>query len=478
MTRRLVFRGKGVFSGFGMCQNKRGTHHISRSITTESAKAPITASAKAPVTESAAPTHEEASNMRALVELDKSMRAHNIGESWRWYQELTSRSEREAPVNNPSLLIASSVVPRRAAGSARFQMMRAHTCMLQALDLRKQFGYNKEDLYKLGAMASAVLRNVTREGVALSSAHLNKILRLLTVSGSVEAACEIWQYAALSGVARDVTNYNSMISCLISAKAYDYAFTLVNEMVPSGIQPNSATHNLRIKLHGLVGDLQAARDLFAYTCGLPGPKAARKSDKKPEYWADAVEDFWLCGATTATYNIMLDVLGMNGLVDEMHELLVRMCGLDTSGKIPTIEMLTRMVREGAVELPCKPLALSIKTFHVLIKWRAKYWDLEAAEQYLLLMVACGFKPVPKTFKQIITYETVRRDLRKCNELALRMVTEYGLKPSAFLVRMLEWATEENNAMKEKIRISEEQSLASSLFGFSWKSKPEDPPPPS
>ncbi|KAJ1801586.1 hypothetical protein LPJ59_000151 [Coemansia sp. RSA 2399] len=450
MTGRLVFRGKSVLSRVGVCQTKRGARHISKSAT---------------------PTYEEASNMRALVELDKSMRAHNIGESWRWYQELAGRNERETPVNKP--LIASAVVPRRMAGSAGIQMMRAHTCMLQALNLRKQFGYDKEDLYKLGAMTSAVLSNVTREGVTLSSAHVNRILRLFTVSGNVQAACQIWQYAALSGVARDVTNYNSMISCLISAKEYDYAFTLVNEMAPSGIQPNSTTHNLRIKLHGLVGDLQAARDLFAYTCGSPGPKPTRKSDKKTEYWADAVEDFWLCGATTVTYNIMLDVLGMNGLVDEMHELLVRMCGLDASGEIPTTETLTRMVREGAVELPRKPLALSIETFHVLIKWHAKYWDLEAVEQYLLLMVACGFKPVPKTFKQIITHETVGRDLRKCSELALRMVTEYGLKPSAFLVRMLERATEENNAMKEKIKMSEKQGLTS-LFGFSWKSKPKDP----
>ncbi|KAJ1665194.1 hypothetical protein EV178_003372 [Coemansia sp. RSA 1646] len=493
MNSRLVFPGRNVLLRYVLSQTKRDVHRVASKTANSPTREEETSngenrptrkeinrtanrSAKQKIREAASTQDiQDASNGKVMRMLETNMRSHNIGESWRWYQELVSRNEREPRMSAPP--VPSAVVPRRVANSAEMRMIRAHTCMLDTLCVKHQFGYNKLELRQLGVMAREVLGGITRVGGTLSSTQANAIILLFTASGDAQAAHQVWQYAALSGLARDVTNYNSFIACLTAARQYDQAFALVQEMQSSGIQPNTLTQNLLIKLHGLTGNLQAAKDTFAFTCSFPGDltkAATRYSDKKHSYWDDAVEDLCLCGGTVQTCNAMLDVLGMNGLVDEMHELLIRMCKLDTSAGVPGPDKITRMIQSGSFLLPRGPLAPNMDTFHTLIKWRSEYWDLDTAEQYVQLMDACGFAPVSKTFKLMITYKTVARDLQKCSELAFRMVSDYKIDPSPYLIKMLEWATEENDKMEESIRISEAQR-PSSFLGFSLKSRSDSPP---
>ncbi|KAJ2547380.1 hypothetical protein EV175_005245 [Coemansia sp. RSA 1933] len=405
------------------------------------------------------PLNREACNAEVMGRFMNSVRDHRISDAWKWYRVLAERSHGEGSEEEKGV-IPGQAVARRVANGMSVRMMTVYGNMLQALSIKDQFGYNREDLRQMVAMACEVLDSMAQMGGTLSSAQLNWTMRLFAAAGDVKAAQAVWQHATLGGLARDVTNYNAFMACMVSANELDQAFALLREMAASGIQPNMMTQNMSIMLHGLAGDLQSARDVFSFVCSFPGPLAnvhRRFTDaSKHQYWHDSVEDLCLCGPRTATYNAMLDVLGMNGLVDEMHELLVRMCHIDTSNGVPSAADITRMLQNGTFELPHRPLAPDRKTFHVLIKWRAQYWDLDTAEQYVRLMAACGIKPVPKTFKLMITPKTAEQQVDRCLELVELMAEEYNLEQPMSIIRMLDRATRSRDEMKEMIRISEEE----------------------
>ncbi|KAJ2098826.1 hypothetical protein IW146_009897, partial [Coemansia sp. RSA 922] len=222
----------------------------------------------------------------------------------------------------------------------------------------------------------------------------------------------------------------------IYVKEYERAFEVVKEISEAGLQPNASTKGFLIRLYGRTGDLAAARRVFDGVSG---------------------------GGAVLAYNDMLDVLGMNGLVDEMRQLFLKMTGL--AAFTNDLSELTADAYRQAVRV----VAPDRETFHVLIKWHSQYWDIDTATQYVRVMTEVfDIQPVAKTFKLIITPQTAVREFQKCASVGVLMGEKYGIEPPVYILRTLERAGKKLASMEEKIRKSEAQrsSVFSGLFGSS------------
>ncbi|KAJ2814298.1 hypothetical protein GGI24_006431, partial [Coemansia furcata] len=167
----------------------------------------------------------------------------------------------------------------------------------------------------------------------------------------------------------------------IFTKEYERAFKVVEEITEAGLRPNVLTQSYLIRLYGQSGDLAAARRVFDGVSG---------------------------GGSVLAYNEMLDVLGMNGLVEEMRQLFLQMTGL--SAFTSDLSELTADACQRAVSMAIP----NRETFHALIKWHSQYWDVDMATKYVRAMSeAFGIQPVAKTFKLIITHQTATREFQKC-----------------------------------------------------------------
>ncbi|KAJ1991196.1 hypothetical protein GGI25_004838 [Coemansia spiralis] len=421
-------------------------------------------------------------NRQIVGELERNARNHNIEQSWKWYATLLHRCHNESQhstASSSSPCPTRAVISRRMANSASIHLDAAHTAVFSTLSLKNHHGYTRHHMDELTLMVKDVLKSAANK--QLAGGQINQLLGLFATSNNMEAARQLWQHAVLSGMPLDVANYNAYLNCMVFTKNYDLAFELVREMRESGRQPNSYTQQLLVRLYGLTGDLRSARGVFAFVCSFPGPAdqaAARYTDGADQYWDNAVEDLNLCGPTVGLYNEMLDVLGMNGLVDEMHALFLRMLGLEPAASIAD---LVDGMASKKISVQNAPIVPNRDTFHTLIKWHAKYWDLDTAEALVQMMYMCGAQPVPKTLKLMVNRETAMRDAQRCGSLALKMATEYGVTPSQNVVRTLEWAVKKTEEMRAMVE--EAESQRSSIFGLaldalSPKAWSEDKPTPA
>ncbi|KAJ1934946.1 hypothetical protein EC988_008645, partial [Linderina pennispora] len=276
--------------------------------------------------------------------------------------------------------------------------------ILSVLNLKHVVSYTPYHASRMTERIKKVLKTVAESGGALTSRDLNALLGYFASIKNSEAADHIWQYAALSGMPRDITNYNSYVNAKLVVGELDRALETIREIRRAGLQPNSYTQASLIRLYGLLGDLEAAKRVFGFACSSTklavwAEKFMQFVKKHIGYWQDSLEDANLSGPTVHIYNEMLDVLGMNGMVEEMRALF----------------------EEMVVEREIKPTR---KSFEVMIKWHAKYWDMDSAEKYLEMMPGCKVQPTPATFKLLITPETATRDLNRCGKLAMEMTTKY------------------------------------------------------
>ncbi|KAJ2485981.1 hypothetical protein EV174_001395 [Coemansia sp. RSA 2320] len=289
---------------------------------------------------------------------------------------------------------------------------------------------------ELGERARRVVENMNKGGLDVSRQDLNGLMNSFVRNN--DATDQIWQFATLGGITRDVTNYNCYINAKLYGKQYERAFEVYREMQGAGIAGNTYTSTCLIRLYGATGDLIAARRVFD----------------------GVLSELGRGGPNVHVYNAMLDVLGTNGLMEEMRDLFLRMVGLadysggDVSG-FGKDECRGGLERMGAI-------APDRSTFHVLAKWHAQYWDLGTAKKYVELMAGgYGIQPVAKTFKVMVNVKTAMRDFQGCCELGVMMAERYDITPPGHIMRALERAGKVRKDMEDKIRESEEQ--ASSLL---------------
>ncbi|KAJ2742141.1 hypothetical protein GGI20_004692 [Coemansia sp. BCRC 34301] len=366
-----------------------------------------------------------ARNIKLLAGLDKGLRTKDIGKTWYLYNRLL---QRDVHADDSVFGNKQPVMARRLVNTAHTHLQMVHSKILEALQPKYTHGYSQGDIDRVGERARLVVEKMGQSGVELTSEDVEHLINCFVRNS--EVVDQIWQFATLSGVVRDIGSFNSYLNAKMECRQYEHAFGVMEEIQQAGLQPSEYTYTRLIRLYGLTGDLAVARRTF--------------------------DDMVLSSKCSVyVYNAMLDVLGMNGLVEEMRQMFLRMTGLSEFGSRDLSELTAQSKGMGLVE-PNRA------TFHVLIKWHARYWDMDTATKYVRVMKQVfGVQPVAKTFKLMITTKTAVREFQKCAEVGVMMKEVYGIVPPEYIVRTLEQAERQLADMESKIKESETQK--SSLF---------------
>ncbi|KAJ1719449.1 hypothetical protein LPJ53_005800, partial [Coemansia erecta] len=344
-------------------------------------------------------------NAQLLARLDTSARRHDIHGAWHWYQVLLRRRTHEES-NHPSISTDSRIVPRRQQHSTLEYPL--DDTMLSTLSHKYLRHYSASDLSTLRRMISAALANLQRSGGTLSAARLVQLLDVCAANGDSEGgalADALWQQAALSGVARDAACYNAYANAKMRSGQLAEAAEVVREMDDgrAGVRGTSYTKMLAIRLHGYSGDLAEARRVFeSVRMGLEGPQRP-----VADYMGDSA-DLGTAGLNVETYDAMLDVLGMNGMLDEMFRLFAELAGHPSAG---SLEQLVSLVSSDGAKRGRRGLRPHLSTFYVLLRWHAKYWDVAGCIRWIEAMSAFGLRPEARILNMVVTQENAVRELQ-------------------------------------------------------------------
>ncbi|KAJ2779964.1 hypothetical protein H4R18_003710 [Coemansia javaensis] len=387
--------------------------------------------------------------------LDQSIRSRRPDEAWRCYDQLVqlSRRERDAAPADPD-----GAVPRRYSGSARAHVGEAHRRILAALSMAGPDRRAPESAEQLMRGVTMFLRESGADGQMLSSRQLVALLNFFARARNADAADAAWQYATLTGLPLDITCYNAYLNALVFAGQLARALDLVREIKRAALQPTAYTHATLIRLYGRSGDQPAARRQFESACrSLPPARTGRDAITNRErdapglpYWEDAVDDLRTSAANVYVYNEMLDVYGMNGMVDDMRALFLRLLGQGGHGGA-LADIGAEAVRRATRARGIRPNAAS---FHVMIKWHAAYWDLDSAAEYMHLMSRCGIAPTAKTLALLVTAKAALRDVDKCAEIVRLAASRYAVETPAVVARRIEVAARKRDEMAEMVRQAE------------------------
>ncbi|KAJ1648038.1 hypothetical protein J3B02_003938 [Coemansia erecta] len=410
---------------------------------------------------------------KALIQNDKmvgllsaSAHKHDIQAAWYWYQRLLRRLRQEKTQSSFRVTTDTRVLSRQQDRSISAHNI--HGSILTCLNTHGLFCYGPKQLTALSDMVKQVLENLFSSGGKLTGKELVEILNIFAAAKQQEMVDRIWQYVALSRMPLDTASYNAYAGANILAKQYDRAFEVIREISAVGLQPNTYTKVLMIRLYGLTGDLNAARRVFDFVHQSVAGHASYS--RLPDYISEANE-LGHCGPNVSVYTEMISVLGMNGLMDEMRELFLKLSGLPID--LP-LNQITADIVADARRLDYQRMRPTIDTFHQLIRWHAQYWDIDTATRYIHLMPVFGIDPVPKSFKLIVTPENAARNLDKCVELAAGM-REMGLEVPGSITRILGKARDKIEEMDEMVRVSMGQR--SLVFGQPAAPESNDPASP-
>ncbi|KAJ2190174.1 hypothetical protein EV181_001188 [Coemansia sp. RSA 532] len=399
--------------------------------------------------------------------MNSCIRDNDPSGAWLNYQQLLHMRTTEQPHSLNRSLFAQTPRPRDLPLSARPYIHDAHSRILRVLHINSIHGYSRPHLDQLAQWAAQYVREAAADSHVLAASDVNTLLHVFAVQRNGTAADHVWQYATLTGVVADVTNYNAYINACLRAGNYGRAFEVVREMRERGVQPSTWTQAYLIRLYGETGDLESARREFARACrNSPWTGVAETSSIGTKYWQEKTDDHGVYGLGIGTFNEMLGVLGRNGLMSEMRDLFMRFTGL-------SVEATDGELQARAQHTGLRPNA---HTFHELIHWHATYWDMDTAVNIVRLMSKCGVRPVPKTLKLIVTPQTAERDVETCAQIAILLREEYGVQVSQSVVRIIETAREKAEEMEEQIKSAESQNptflqTLSNLTGLSGSAAP-------
>ncbi|KAJ1878197.1 hypothetical protein H4R99_004919 [Coemansia sp. RSA 1722] len=396
---------------------------------------------------------------RALLQNDKmvgllgsSAHKHDIQAAWYWYQRLLRRLRQEKKQTHATSPRVLSRQQDRSVGAHNI-----YSPILSALSIHTNPLYGEQQLNAIADMVHRVVETLFGNNGRLTGNELVAVINVFAAAGKQEMVDQIWQWAALSRMPRDTACYNAYAGAKIRAEQYDRAFDVIREISTVGLQPNTFTRVLLIKLYGLTGDLNAARRVFEFAQESVSGHAIHR--RLPDYVTEtSSSDLGHCGPSVALYNEMINVFGMNGLMDEMRELFLKLAGLPPS---ISLDQITQKDVLDARKLDYRRIRPDQDTFHALIRWHARYWDVDMAERYLRLMPLFKVEKIAKSFLLIVTPDNAQRNLQKCVELVAEMRDE-GMEVSASTVGILQRASEKIAEMEEMVRISMGQK--STVFG--------------
>ncbi|KAJ2082700.1 mannosyl-oligosaccharide 1,3-1,6-alpha-mannosidase activity protein [Coemansia sp. RSA 988] len=414
--------------------------------------------------------HTSETGWEIFSQLQRSIHEGRMQQAWDHYRDLLKRRRQEQRSQTQQQSVVSdrqTVLTREFAESAQAHIHEAHGQILSTLDLKHMHAYSQQHIEKLAKRVRLFLREMVEDGHAINSKQLNQLLKFFATAKNGEGANHVWQYATLSGVALDITNYNSYINATITTGQLNRAAEIAQEFRQRGLQPNTYTQASIIRLYGQLGDLTAARQAFGAACRcaeVPAGIAAvgifetDNSWAAQTYWKNATNDMRVSGVNIHVCNEMLNVLGLNGLVDEMRQMAGHLLGMPNAA---TAAEINTALASGETPRTHRGLRPNIETFHILVKWHAAYWDLDAAMEYARVMRKYGINPVSKTLKLVVTAMTAKRDVRKCADIAVMMSRDLNLLVPRSVVRILEHASKETKKMEEMVRQAELQR--STLF---------------
>ncbi|KAJ2695483.1 hypothetical protein H4R19_005841 [Coemansia spiralis] len=428
------------------------------------------------------------SGREILDRLWHKIRCRSVFRAWWGYRRLVAESRRERQNQaikgldsgaRPEQAFLGVVSSQRQAASARECVQEAHQRILEMLNVRHLSNYTRADLDMLSKEVGLFLSEASADKQVLSSRQVMRLFNFLAAARNSEAVDNVWQYATLSGVPLDITCYNAYLNALSFTGQTARALDVAGELRTRGLQPNSYTYACLIGLYGQSGDLDAAVRQFRSAClsstvlvGLRNEARRALGKATQPYWHDAVNNTRLCGANIHICNAMLEVYGVNGMVQEMRLLFLQLLGMDGyTGGIATID--GEAARAAAKSRGMPPVA---RTFHVMIKWHAAYWDMAAAVEYAQLMSRYGIPPTGQTLKLLVTQETVKRDVEACANVALLMSSEYSVEVPRNVVRLIEVAAQKRAEMDDMVRQAEGQhtSILSGLAGIAGRTfNPDD-----
>ncbi|KAJ2369463.1 hypothetical protein IW150_005149 [Coemansia sp. RSA 2607] len=388
-------------------------------------------------------------NVQMVARLDTTARRHDIPSAWRWYQLLQQRRTRETTQPTQSTTLPhpphdTRIVPRRQQHSA--QSYALEDKMLSALTHKRLGYYTPADLSTLRQMATTLVNTLHRRGGTLSPALLVQLLDVCAADGKEGGllADALWQRAALDGV-RDAACWNAYANTRVRAGHAGEAAEVVREVDGggAGVCPTAYTRALEIRLHGAAGDLAAARRVFeTVRAGIPGVR------RTADYTRNGIGLSGLVALNTGTYDAMLDVLGMNGLLDEMQTLFFDLCGHPSA---KSLDHLVQIVSRFPYASSRRRLRPRMSTFRSLIRWHAKYWDVSGCVTWIESMHVFGLRPDAAILRSVVTPENAVRELQACGALALRLAEHYGVETPVEVVRTLERAAKKVARMHDQVR---------------------------
>ncbi|KAJ2843046.1 hypothetical protein IWW36_005688, partial [Coemansia brasiliensis] len=411
------------------------------------------------------------SGMQLFAAMKQEIGRNNATSAWKYYQRLLTLRNQE--LENNQQQPSHPGISRTYASSALACINNAHLEISKILTLKNHHGYTPALIKHIRERLLIFLNESTKDGFILTTKQIKMVFRFFAATEDGIAADQVWQHLTLSGVALDINHYHAYIHACIQARNYDRAFAMVREIRERGMASNSYTQGLLIRLYGMTGDLETAKDEFAKACRhsrFPAVSASNRDTSKVDvpYWRAAIKDARLCHVNIHLCNEMLDVLGRNGLMDEMRQLFLCILGLDKT-EISIDEISSQDMLQGIGLRGIKP---TIQTFHLMMKWHAMYWDMEGAVSYVHLMSRYGINPVPKTLKQLIHQTTASRDYKQCVEIAMMIHDKYGVIIPNSIMRTIETHQAIAKDMENQIREAESQqtSIFSSLTGIAGSYK--------
>ncbi|KAJ1944880.1 hypothetical protein FBU59_002477, partial [Linderina macrospora] len=170
-------------------------------------------------------TKSKFTTKKLLAEFKNSVDKQDTNQAWYVYHRLQHRFR-----NTPVDLSSSKVIPRRLAHHPKIALPTMQSDILSVLNLEHVVSYNPYHASRMTERIKKVLKAVADSGGALSSRDLNVLLRYFATIKNGEAADHIWQYAALSGMSRDITNYNSFVNVKLVTGELERAMETIREI--------------------------------------------------------------------------------------------------------------------------------------------------------------------------------------------------------------------------------------------------------
>ncbi|KAJ1911446.1 hypothetical protein H4219_005936 [Mycoemilia scoparia] len=336
--------------------------------------------------------------------------------------------------------------------------------LLRLMNLGKLKDYSDNTIQQYIKMTTQIVALMNKYGYTMNTITVNHLLSFFARIRSVDMVEQVWQRAVLNGVELDVRSYNNLINAYINSgdvnnykKVWAIWETMKRDGNLDGVRPNVFTYNALIRLHGKLGDIKSAVEMFRLI-SRSGSDNTRGYDNmgtamKPNIY---------------TFNALLEAFGQNQRLEEARTLF--------NSYIITPKRHDKFKKLG---LPIVSVGGGIctqpnqDTFHILIKHHAKNGEMEHVQYYLDLMASKSYfshiKPTHQTLKLIFNREVAMKDFGFVINLTTWVKENLSIEPKMSMIESLERAwdrIQEKKAAEEQqkqIQATQKAALQHQIF---------------